>query len=243
MIINDNSSSSFSAVASSNGIKTVSIDITDNAQPIPVLTSTSQFEQIQNTNTISTMITSTNVSSSTVISNNNNDLMEVQQQFGQQKKTGLAKLPLPPGTNVSELVNAKTPSPPRSPSTPMKMKFGLPKSLSAASSGKKGLLNLPMPPMVPGSEDVSGDENDEISPRPSGGANGSRLTTPNKKSTKAIKRPIILNRRNSRSAVGPGPGGLDWGERSVDVFEVLVQIGEGTYGQVCFQWQFNFQKT
>lgn len=244
VIINDNSSSSFSAVASSNGIKTVSIDITDNAQPIPVLTSTSQFDQqqIQNistTTTISTMITTTNVSSTSVISNNNNDLMEIQQQLGLQKKTGtgLTKLPLPPGTNVSDLVNVKTPSPPRSPITPMKIKFGaIPKlGVSAASSGKKGLLNLPMPPMVPGSEDVSGDENDDVSPRPSGGANGSRLTTPMKKSTKAIKRPIILNRRNSRSAVGPGPGGLDWGERSVDVFEVLVQIGEGTYGQVCFQ--------
>lgn len=133
----------------------------------------------------------------------------------------LTKLPLPPGTNVSELVNAKTPSPPRSPRA---------KSKSLITTGKKGgLLNLPMPPMVPGSEDVSGDELD-LSPRQGTGANGSHLT-PNKK-PRLFKRPVILNRRNSRSAVGPGPGGLDWGERSVDVFEVLVQIGEGTYGQV-----------
>ena len=27
-------------------------------------------------------------------------------------------------------------------------------------------------------------------------------------------------------------GGKDWGERCVDVFEVIDQIGEGTYGQV-----------
>lgn len=26
--------------------------------------------------------------------------------------------------------------------------------------------------------------------------------------------------------------GKDWGERSVDVFEFIAQIGEGTYGQV-----------
>ena len=26
--------------------------------------------------------------------------------------------------------------------------------------------------------------------------------------------------------------GVDWGERCVDVFEILSQIGEGTYGQV-----------
>jgi len=27
-------------------------------------------------------------------------------------------------------------------------------------------------------------------------------------------------------------GGKDWGERCVDVFEFITQIGEGTYGQV-----------
>lgn len=27
-------------------------------------------------------------------------------------------------------------------------------------------------------------------------------------------------------------GGKDWGERCVDVFEFIAQIGEGTYGQV-----------
>lgn len=26
--------------------------------------------------------------------------------------------------------------------------------------------------------------------------------------------------------------GCDWGERCVDVFEIICQIGEGTYGQV-----------
>lgn len=26
--------------------------------------------------------------------------------------------------------------------------------------------------------------------------------------------------------------GCDWGERSVDIFEILCQIGEGMYGQV-----------
>lgn len=41
------------------------------------------------------------------------------------------------------------------------------------------------------------------------------------------KRPTILHRRNSRSQTIK-----DWGERCVDVFEVIAQIGEGTYGQV-----------
>lgn len=26
--------------------------------------------------------------------------------------------------------------------------------------------------------------------------------------------------------------GCDWGERHIDVFEIISQIGEGTYGQV-----------
>lgn len=224
-----------------NGIRST-YDTTDNAQmihQIPVLGAVPSSHLHMQPTAIGTIITHhqmTNVSSSTVIAINNNDklgaggTMKVMSQQPppppptkmQIGGKTLTKLPLPPGTNVSELVNAKTPSPPRSP-----RKSGVSKSM--ITSGKKGgLLNLPMPPMVPGSEDVSGDEL-EMSPKQ--GANGSHLTTPNKK-PRMIKRPIILNRRNSRSAVGPGPGGLDWGERSVDVFEVLVQIGEGTYGQV-----------
>jgi cyclin-dependent kinase 12/13 len=46
-----------------------------------------------------------------------------------------------------------------------------------------------------------------------------------------LKRPRILSRK--REDPGPmAPGGRDWGERCVDVFEVIAQIGEGTYGQV-----------
>lgn len=217
--------------AATNGMRS-SFDTTDNAQmihQIPVLGANNAYHTIP-PSAIGTIITQQqNVSSSsTVIAiNNNNKLGAMKPQPPKIPIGGktLTKLPLPPGTIVSELVNAKTPSPPRSPRAKAAR-------ASLAGAGKKGLLNLPMPPMVPGSEDVSGDELD-LSPRQSG-ANGSHMT-PSKK-TRMFKRPVILNRRNSRSAVGPGPGGLDWGERSVDVFEVLVQIGEGTYGQVnyCF---------
>lgn len=94
--------------------------------------------------------------------------------------------------------------------------------------------------MVPGSEDLSGD--DDIGSPPS-------LTgTPTKKSSSSGKysskssssskkpkgRPRILNRRHSRNMLGPmsASGGKDWGERCVDVFDMIEQIGEGTYGQV-----------
>lgn len=236
--------SATNAASATNGIRSAStFDTTDNAQmihQIPVLGAVNNMPTYHMpASAIGTIITQhqqmTNVSSSTVIAINNNNklgaggVMKIMPPQPPKPPIGgktLTKLPLPPGTNVSELVNAKTPSPPRSPRA---------KSASAITSNKKGgLLNLPMPPMVPGSEDVSGDELD-LSPRQ--GANGSHLT-PNKK-TRLFKRPIILNRRNSRSAVGPGPGGLDWGERSVDVFEVLVQIGEGTYGQVCFDFNIS----
>lgn len=48
-----------------------------------------------------------------------------------------------------------------------------------------------------------------------------------------LKRPKILKRRGSRSRTPmSASGGKDWGERCVDVFEFITQIGEGTYGQV-----------
>ncbi|XP_060844414.1 cyclin-dependent kinase 12-like [Rhopalosiphum padi] len=46
-----------------------------------------------------------------------------------------------------------------------------------------------------------------------------------------IKRPKVLYRRRStKSAAANNP--IDWGEQCVDMFEVINQIGEGTYGQV-----------
>ncbi|ETN64641.1 hypothetical protein AND_003610 [Anopheles darlingi] len=137
---------------------------------------------------------------------------------------------------------------------------------------KKGLLNLPMPPMVPGSEDLSGDE-DMGSPLAAGlrriddsltkstavatiqhkqssashhynNNNNNTLNSNRYKGTgpttgiSGVKsqtpRPRILNRRHSRNMTAPmsASGGKDWGERCVEVFEMLEQIGEGTYGQV-----------
>ncbi|XP_050439240.1 cyclin-dependent kinase 12-like [Adelges cooleyi] len=46
-----------------------------------------------------------------------------------------------------------------------------------------------------------------------------------------IKRPKVLHRRRgTKSAAANSP--IDWGEQCVDMFEVINQIGEGTYGQV-----------
>lgn len=144
--------------------------------------------------------------------------------------SSLTNLPMPPGVNIDELVDAPTPSPTynemdsMSPKEQKKNHNSNRNQTASTSLPNKSLLNLPMPPMVPGSEDLSGDE--ELITSPDDKANNSNndgVVTP--KDNKR-KRPIILNRRDSRSNV------RDWGERCVDVFEMVEQIGEGTYGQV-----------
>ncbi|XP_073848337.1 cyclin-dependent kinase 12 isoform X1 [Musca autumnalis] len=159
------------------------------------------------------------------------------------KPKSLTALPMPPGTTAADLAVPTTPSP------PSRQLHAAAKNSSANNANKKtntaaaatvpankSLLNLPMPPMVPGGEDLSGD--DELINSPEdfdnlGNNNTSAeqqtgrvdKTTKPENNTKR-KRPVILNRRDSRNNV------RDWGERCVDVFEMIAQIGEGTYGQV-----------
>ncbi|XP_055306762.1 cyclin-dependent kinase 12 isoform X2 [Sitodiplosis mosellana] len=154
------------------------------------------------------------------------------------KPKNLTKLPMPPGVNVNELEDINTPSPPQSTSPICKQtKTTSNKPATSGVTNKKGgLLTLPMPPMVPGSEDLSGDDDYISSPVTSGHSSSFKQNNSvlhvnsggisNKKDVKR-KRPTILHRRNSRSQTIK-----DWGERCVDVFEVIAQIGEGTYGQV-----------
>lgn len=53
-----------------------------------------------------------------------------------------------------------------------------------------------------------------------------RVLDPNVK----IKRPKVLLRRRGAKSATASP--IDWGEQCVDMFEMINQIGEGTYGQV-----------
>ncbi|XP_054732116.1 cyclin-dependent kinase 12 [Anastrepha obliqua] len=179
------------------------------------------------------------------------------------KPKSLTALPMPPGISAADLANATTPSPPPeygilNASSAKKINSNSASTASTTttstpatnSNANKSLLNLPMPPMVPGGEELSGDEDDVInSPEDfdttnassstakcstenasnDGNGNG-KMSNSNKGGTNAAsskrKRPVILNRRDSRNQV------RDWGERCVDVFEMIAQIGEGTYGQV-----------
>lgn len=71
---------------------------------------------------------------------------------------------MPPGVNVNEFDDISTPSPPRSTSPVGKFKQNNKPTLPGITNKKGGLLTLPMPPMVPGSEDLSGDDDYTSSP-------------------------------------------------------------------------------
>lgn len=152
-----------------------------------------------------------------------------------QKPKSLTALPMPPGMSAADLVNAPTPSPPDvgkeiAPKSVKKLSLEE-KNLTANANANKSLLNLPMPPVIPGSEELSGDDDVIDSPEdfdtPSGNSNSTNQNpSANASQATGRRRPVILNRRDSRNNV------RDWGERCVDVFEVIAQIGEGTYGQV-----------
>lgn len=77
--------------------------------------------------------------------------------------------------------------------------------------------------VVPGTEELSGDDDDIPSTPP---RNIAKKTEKPKIAlkTKSVKRPRILKRRTSRNFQ---MSGKDWGERCVDMFEVIAQIGEG----------------
>lgn len=73
---------------------------------------------------------------------------------------------------------------------------------------------------MPGTEELSGDE-DMASTPPRQSNKNEKSKGPRPK----LKRPKILKHRGSRTLQSPGK---EWGERCVDVFEVLAQIGEGS---------------
>jgi len=122
----------------------------------------------------------------------------------------ITKLPMPPGINLEDIDS------PTSPSTPPPENSHYDNKPSRFSV----LKDLPMPPMIDGTEDLSPDE-DGISTPPSGSQSSVRRPQPRQ------DRPIILAaKRQDRIPTD------DWSERCVEVFNIIAQIGEGTYGQV-----------
>ncbi|XP_063624236.1 cyclin-dependent kinase 12 isoform X2 [Cydia splendana] len=92
-------------------------------------------------------------------------------------------------------------------------------------------------PVIPGSEELSGDELDGSTPPPAASDHYSHVFNSRKgkeNSLSKLKRPRILKRRGSKvvPVATPTHHAKDWGEKCVDGFQVITQIGEGTYGQV-----------
>nr|XP_023030288.1 cyclin-dependent kinase 12-like isoform X2 [Leptinotarsa decemlineata] len=139
------------------------------------------------------------------------------------KTKSVTKMPLPPGIDQTQLEAIVSP-PSRTPS-PLPP---VPVSIRAKTPPRKGVKDLPMPPVIPGTEELSGDEDVPVTPP----RNNIPVVIEKVKPPKPklpTKRPTILKRKGSRNFQ---TSGKDWGERCVDMFEVIVQIGEGTYGQV-----------
>ncbi|XP_026327198.1 cyclin-dependent kinase 12 isoform X2 [Hyposmocoma kahamanoa] len=147
------------------------------------------------------------------------------------KPKSLTKLPMPPNTQVEDLKSLANDSPLSTPSPSPVKKPDKPK--------KSGIMNLPMPPVIPGSEELSGDDLDGSTPPPASRRDqyshvfSSRKTARDLSGSK-LKRPRILKRRGSKvvPVATPTHHAKDWGEKCVDGFQVITQIGEGTYGQV-----------
>ncbi|XP_069162621.1 cyclin-dependent kinase 12 [Procambarus clarkii] len=117
--------------------------------------------------------------------------------------TSLTKLPMPPGINLEDIDS------PTSPSTPPESK----------PTRKSIITDLPMPPMIAGTEELSPDE-DALSTPPL------TRTAPAKQRPIAARPKILNAKRQDRTSLE------DWSERCVEVFDIIAQIGEGTYGQV-----------
>lgn len=89
--------------------------------------------------------------------------------------------------------------------------------------------------LAPGLDDLSADEDPGSTPPAVASEARVAVNIAAATAKPKLKRPTIVNkRRGSKSSSAPmsATGGKDWGERCVDVFEVIAQIGEGTYGQV-----------
>ncbi|KAM3957165.1 cyclin-dependent kinase 12-like [Aphomia sociella] len=152
------------------------------------------------------------------------------QQPPPPKHRSLTKLPMPPNTQVEDLKTLANDSPMSTPSPSPVKKPDKPK--------RTGIMNLPMPPVIPGSEELSGEELEASTP-PHTHSNAyshvfsGRKPQAHNTGTK-LKRPRILKRRGSKvvPVATPTHHAKDWGEKCVDGFQVITQIGEGTYGQV-----------
>lgn len=121
----------------------------------------------------------------------------------------------PPSQPMASLLQAGPLPPGLDPNEPFEEDIESPVILKKKKKlpSRKSIKELPMPPgIMP--EDVT-------SPDPD------RDLAPVQPAFEPKKRPKIIHRMPAVTRTSPG-----WGERCVEVFDIISQIGEGTYGQV-----------
>ena len=74
----------------------------------------------------------------------------------------------------------------------------------------------PCLPVVAGADDLSGDDDGGLALSPA---------TARRRLARNLKRPRIIHKRREAES-------KTWGDRCVDAFELVAQVGQGTYGQV-----------
>jgi cyclin-dependent kinase 12/13 len=79
---------------------------------------------------------------------------------------------------------------------------------SASKLGRKSLLNMPMPPGAGSPPDEDGIDG---------------------KSRKGKKKPRVIGKAAPTKMCEDGS---DWGERCIELYEIVDKVGEGTYGEV-----------
>ena len=123
-------------------------------------------------------------------------------------------VPLPTSVCSSEARNRRMDLPP----SPQQLQSNSGKS--PPRKNKSLVKDLPMPSVISGAEELSPDEDTSGMTPPSSGE--MLVKGPKPKSL----RPLIYGKKSDSMTT------KDWGVRCVDTFEMVAQIGEGTYGQV-----------
>ncbi|UYV75569.1 CDK12 [Cordylochernes scorpioides] len=91
-----------------------------------------------------------------------------------------------------------------------------PEPVVASPPQRKGIKDLPLPPGIK-EEDIT------LSPEPD-------AKSPSVKTSPVRRRPHCRSHKKPTESESRYPAG--WGDRCIDQFDIIGQIGEGTYGQV-----------
>jgi len=213
----------------------------------PLSTSSKSKDREQSLSTFSTSSYPRGISN--FIKNNqefNNRPQMSMSQFVMQQAQAAVPPQVPPPTQVNALPipqptgQTKKPPPPPLQSPPPKPALPPPPPVSlppppppeeikgTSSSAPPPLPPLPLPPVIPEINDISPEHVDNIDTK----INSRAINGTNQSVSKDISRPVSRNSITNSVTSSPISEDTEWGERCVDMFEIIKIVGEGTYGQV-----------